>query len=391
MVIIVKKIVLILLLVIVINLLFIEDTSDNRKEENSEEMKGIFFSYIEENNYFKNKTNKEIKKHIKEIINLTKKNNFNTIIIQVRSFSDALYNSTIFPKSINTSINILQEFIKESKKNNIKVYAWINPYRISNNKNEELPTNSPAYKWLGTDNVKILENGIYYNPAKDEVRDLIKRGVEEIVKNYSIAGLIFDDYFYPSNDIDILNYTEYIKTNNISLEEYHLDNVNRLIKSIHDSIKRINKNIKFGISPDGNIDNNYHKNFADVKKWCNSKKYIDFIMPQIYYGFENSTKPYIATINEWSNIIKDNSISLYFALAFYKIGNIDTYAKEGMYEWIKNDDIIMRQILIARNNAKYKGFALFRYDNLFNKNLKTKNTETELVNLQKVINKPFKS
>ena len=120
MVIIVKKIVLILLLVIVINLLFIEDTSDNRKEENSEEMKGIFFSYIEENNYFKNKTNKEIKKHIKEIINLTKKNNFNTIIIQVRSFSDALYNSTIFPKSINTSINILQEFIKESKKKQYK-------------------------------------------------------------------------------------------------------------------------------------------------------------------------------------------------------------------------------------------------------------------------------
>ena len=383
MVIIVKKIVLILLLVIVINLLFIEDTSDNRKEENSEEMKGIFFSYIEENNYFKNKTNKEIKKHIKEIINLTKKNNFNTIIIQVRSFSDALYNSTIFPKSINTSINILQEFIKESKKNNIKVYAWINPYRISNNKNEELPTNSPAYKWLGTDNVKILENGIYYNPAKDEVRDLIKRGVEEIVKNYSIAGLIFDDYFYPSNDIDILNYTEYIKTNNISLEEYHLNIINNMVKRVHSKCK--SKNISFGISPDGNIDNNYNKNYADVRLWMSSNKYIDFIMPQVYYGFYNSTKAYVNVIKEWESLLKNDDIDFLVALAFYKVGLEDKYAKEGRDEWINNNDIIMREVLLSRNLKNYKGFSLFRYDNIFNEDNYTSTSKDELENLKKII------
>ncbi|MBQ3435893.1 MAG: family 10 glycosylhydrolase [Bacilli bacterium] len=353
-----------------------------RKEVKSFEMKGLFFSYIEEEHYFKDKNTKEIKKGIEEIVKRAKENNFNTIILQVRSFSDALYNSKIFPKSINTKIDILDEFIKVASKYQIEIYAWINPYRISNEKN--IPLEGPAKKWFNTDKVKVLENGIYYNPAKKEVRELIIKGVEEVIK-YKVKGIIFDDYFYPSRDIDIDDYNIYSKNHHLSLQEYHLDNVNKLIKEVHDKIKSQKKNILFGISPDGNIDNNYNKIFADVRKWCSSNEYIDFIMPQIYYGFNNSNKPYINTINEWSNLIKNNRISLYFALAFYKTGNVDMYAKEGMYEWIENDDVIMRQVIIARNNDKYKGFALFRYDNIFDNSKKTLTSEKEFTNLQKVM------
>ena len=345
-------------------------------------MKGLFFSYIEEEHYFKDKSSKEIKKEIRRIVKRAKENNFNTIIIQVRSFSDALYNSKIFPKSINTKIDILDEFIKVASKYQIEIYAWINPYRISNEKNTLL--DGPAKKWFNTDKVKVLESGIYYNPAKKEVRELIIKGVEEIIK-YKVKGIIFDDYFYPSTDIDIDDFNEYSKNHTLSLQEYHLDNVNKLIKEVHKKIKSKKRNILFGISPDGNIDNNYNKISADVKRWCSSNEYIDFIMPQIYYGFNNSSKPYINTINEWSNLIKDNRISLYFALAFYKTGNVDMYAKEGMYEWIENDDVIMRQVIIARNNDKYKGFALFRYDNIFDNSKKTITSEKEFANLQKVM------
>lgn len=353
-----------------------------RKEVKSFEMKGLFFSYIEEEHYFKDQNTKEIKKGIEEIVKRAKENNFNTIILQVRSFSDALYNSKIFPKSIKTKMDILDEFIKIASKHQIEIYAWINPYRISNEKNT--PLEGLAKKWFNTDKVKVLESGIYYNPAKKEVRELIIKGVEEVIK-YKVKGIIFDDYFYPSRDIDIDDYNIYSKNHSLSLQEYHLDNVNKLIKEVHDKIKSQKKNILFGISPDGNIDNNYNKIAADVRKWCSSNEYIDFIMPQIYYGFNNSSKPYINTINEWSNLIKDNRISLYFALAFYKTGNVDMYAKEGMYEWIENDDVIMRQVIIARNNDKYKGFALFRYDNIFDDSKKTLTSEKEFTNLQKVM------
>ena len=353
-----------------------------RKENEPLEMKGLFFSYIEEEHYFKDRSTKEIKKEIEKIVKIAKDNNFNTIIIQVRSFSDALYNSKIFPKSINTKIDILKEFISTASKYHIDIYAWVNPYRISNKKDSIVL--NPAKKWINTDKVKVLENGIYYNPAKKEVRDLIIKGVEEII-NYRVKGIIFDDYFYPSDDIDIDDYNAYSKKNNTSLKQYHLDNVNRLIKGVHEKIKGSKRDILFGISPDGNIDNNYNKIYADVRKWCSSKEYIDFIMPQIYYGFNNSSKPYINTINEWSELIKDEKIALYFALAFYKTGNVDMYAKEGMYEWIENDDIIMRQVIVARNNNKYKGFALFRYDNIFDNSKKTIISEKEFTNLQKVM------
>ena len=147
-----------------------------------------------------------------------------------------------------------------------------------------------------------------------------------------------------------------------------------------------NKNIKFGISPDGNIDNNYNKNYADVKSWLKSNEYIDFIMPQIYYGFYNSTRDYIKVTKEWENLIENKEIELYIALAFYKVGMEDKYAKSGFNEWIDNDNIIMREILLSRNLKNYKGFSLFRYENIFNEEIYTKTSIKEIENLKKILN-----
>ena len=220
------------------------EEKETREEKEPLEMKGLFFSYIEEEHYFKDKSTKEIKKEIEKIVREAKDNKFNTIIIQVRSFSDALYNSKIFPKSIDTKIDILKEFISIASKYHIDIYAWVNPYRISNKKDSIVL--NPAKKWINTDKVKVLENGIYYNPAKKEVRDLIIKGVEEII-NYQVKGIIFDDYFYPSDDIDIDDYNAYSKKNTTSLKQYHLDNVNLLIKEVHEKIKKAKRNILFGI------------------------------------------------------------------------------------------------------------------------------------------------
>ena len=167
--------------------------------------------------------------------------------------------------------------------------------------------------------------------------------------NYDVDGILFDDYFYPHNNVDKKDYEEYIKNNEfIEEKDYRLNIVNKMIKRVYKTCK--NKNIKFGISPDGNIDNNYNKNYADVKSWLKSNEYIDFIMPQIYYGFYNSTRDYIKVTKEWENLIENKDIELYIALAFYKVGMEDKYAKSGFNEWIDNDNIIMREILLSRKN-----------------------------------------
>ena len=100
-------------------------------------------------------------------------------------------------------------------------------------------------------------------------------------------------------------------------------------------------------------------------KLLSSEGYVDYIMPQIYFGFLNEVKPFIETLNEWDNLIKVDSIKLIPALAFYKTGRVDKYAKSGENEWINNSDIIKRQIEEIRKIKKYDGFSLFRYDYLF--------------------------
>ena len=142
----------------------------------------------------------------------------------------------------------------------------------------------------------------------------------------------------------------------------------------------------FGVSPDGNIENNYKKVFADVKKWCSSNLYIDFIMPQVYYGFFNETKPFKEVIDEWESIITDENVKFYVALAFYKVGEVDNYAKSGKEEWINNSDIIMREIITSRNLNKYQGFSLFRYDYIFNEAMYNEVTVMEIENMKKVLN-----
>lgn len=381
-----------ILVIIILSIALISNIKlDRTSIQKEEETRAIFVSYIELNKYIKGNDYEISKRNIRKIIKNIKKLKCNTIILQVRSASDAIYKSNIYPMSLNIVnteyddyYDVLDYFIKESHKSNVKVIAWINPYRIRTTCDKTTITEkNPAYKYLDTD-IVYINNGIYYNPSKQETEDLIVKGVEEVL-NYDVDGILFDDYFYPDNNIDKKDYEEYIKNNEfIEEKDYRLNIVNKMIKRVYKTCK--NKNIKFGISPDGNIDNNYNKNYADVKSWLKSNEYIDFIMPQIYYGFYNSTRDYIKVTKEWENLIENKDIELYIALAFYKVGMEDKYAKSGFNEWIDNDNIIMREILLSRNLKNYKGFSLFRYENIFNEEIYTKTSIKEIENLKKILN-----
>ncbi len=381
MVIIMKKVLWILLIIGILSI--------NMNKEEKEEKRAIFISYIELQEKIKGKEENIAKRNIKEMIDNIKSIHFNTIILQVRPNTDSIYPSKIYPYSLSVvekeedkSFDILKEFIELSHKQHIEVIAWINPFRIRRTEQiEDITPLSPAYKYLNTD-IIYKKDGIYWNPSKKETKKVLLAGIKELL-TYPIDGLLMDDYFYPDNEIDRKDY-ELFNTN-LTIEEYHLEVINKIIEEIHTICKK-NK-IPFGISPDGNIENNYQKEFADVKKWMSTDKYIDFIMPQIYYGFYNSTKAYVNTVKEWEQLLTNDKVDLYIALAFYKVGKEDYYAKEGRHEWLENNNIIMREVILSRNRKNYKGFALFRYDNIFDNTQYTNNSKLELENLQKVIKK----
>ena len=213
-----KKILIIILVLFIGMYMFyyMNKKEDNNIINNFEEDRYVFISYIDYS-YLKGKDENILKEEINKMVLNIKENNFNGIILQVRAFSDAIYYSKIFSPSLyivnnendKLKLDMLDYFIKLSHENNIKLIAWINPYRIrSNNDISSISGNNIVNKYLNTSSVEI-KNGIYFNPAKDEVLDLIIKGVLEIVKNYDVDGILYDDYFYPSKTCDLKDYELY--------------------------------------------------------------------------------------------------------------------------------------------------------------------------------------
>ena len=190
-------------------------------------------------------------------------------------------------------------------------------------------------------------------------------GVREIVANYDVDAIHFDDYFYAATDSSIDSALYAANGGGLSLAAWRRQNVNTMVKEVYAAVKAEKSTVRFGISPQGNTKANYDTLYADVATWLSHTGYVDYICPQIYYGFQNATCPYSEVLKEFDSMIQVDGIDLYVGLAAYKIGNEDTYAgAAGRTEWQQNSDLLSRMVTQARNADKYKGFSLYSYSSV---------------------------
>lgn len=341
--------------------------------ESDEEMRGVWVSYMElsmENE--SSKTQKVFEDKFTEIAQKCRESGFNTLIVQVRPFCDALYKSSYFPWSHiltgtqgeNPQYDALQIMCDICKENNLKIHAWINPYRVSSNETpKKLSDNNPYIK-----NSEIgikTDNGIFLDPSNETAQQLISDGIKEIAENYDVDGIQFDDYFYPTEDesFDKKQYEAYIekygKENSMSLDNWRMQNVNTLICKVYRTIKSVDSSVEFGISPQGNIGNNDGL-YADVKSWCTCKGFADYICPQIYFSLENPALTFEDCLNSWTSLDFDENVKLYVGLGGYKAGNGE-YDEE---TWLLSDSILTDEYDILRNNKSVRGFMLYSYNSL---------------------------
>lgn len=384
--------------------------------EREEELRGIWFSTVANIDAPIMESIESYKAHLDDAIQTIKEYHFNTIVFQVRPSSDAFYESNLNPWSRFITgkegkypgFNVLEYVIQQAKKEGIRVHAWINPYRVSTQKlseiegqpSKEMYLNSLDDKNFAKQNMDCViytkEGKLILDPASQKVRDFVSDSVLEIAEKYDVKAVHIDDYFYPYDDI--LDYEEYkkfeaSKENFTELADWRRNNVDVLIKQIHDKLATLDKKVEFGISPFGVHRNNskfytgdkkggwefgsnnhpscfqgYEQLFADVFLWM-EKGWIDYVVPQVYFDFNN-----IKDILENGKVIERREIVKYADLVDWWVWaaqktNTKLYIGQGLYRYSdsgnwSNPEEIINQLKYNMKFDFISGSVFFTYKNL---------------------------
>ncbi|MBE6124368.1 MAG: hypothetical protein E7184_02350 [Erysipelotrichaceae bacterium] len=383
-----------------------------RKEK---EFRGVWVTPI--CNDFTPSTNKEeMKSELNRIIKKMKEYHLNAIVFHIRNFNNAYYKTDKAPmdKSFGDfkTWDYLKWFIKECHKNNIEFHAWLNPYRIKNygypadvkeedvaKEYQDYPLNPASNK----DNILITyrneeSRGAILNPCKEEVRKHIIDVCMEVIRNYDIDAIHFDDYFYAqmSPNIDVLaeadqnDYEEYIKLNKNCIHKkdnvedkknWRRENVNKFIYDLHCEMKKFNdinkdgRYVQLGISPtgiykngDGSVENgsntlgqeHYESYlFCDSMKWIDNE-WIDYIVPQSYWGFSHPTAGFADVSTWWNKAMEGKKTKLYLGMGVYMSNNPKAYSwsEENNYE-------ASNQLLFTSNLENVSGTCIFVFNNFY--------------------------
>ena len=356
----------------------------------SGEMRGVWVSYLDWNGWAKDEAG--YKKAMDQTLDLCVQKGLNAVFLQVRPDGDAMYPSQYFPWSKfasgkqgkNPGYDPLAYAVQAAHQRGLQLHAWINPYRITGylNRYSDLCASNPAIAWAkdgdsSNDRWVLCQNGeYYYNPAIPQVRQLIIDGVKEIVTNYEVDGIHFDDYFYPNLDDSKaetwFDYPEYQASGtSLSVAAWRRNNVNELVRGVYGAVKSIRPQALFGISPEGYLQNlrKDTRQFTDVDAWMTQSGYVDYLMPQIYWGFEAKQNGQAAgyafanCLNEWVTLKKKGNVKLYVGLALYKTG---TDAEDGneVPEWQRYHDIMKREVQAGRATGQVSGYCFYDLSSL---------------------------
>ncbi len=362
----------------------------------SEELRGIWVSCYDHISAH-GKTEDEYRFQVDCMFETIRNHGLNTAFVHLRAFSDAFYESDIFPYSSyiagsqgeHLSFDPFELMLESAEKYNISVHGWINPFRISTKTDiSALNKKNPARTILDSGNkngeICILDNGIYYNPACETNHKLILDGVREIIRKYNIDGIHIDDYFYPSTDekIDKNQYDNYLlQGGNLSLPEWRKTKVNAFVAALYSAVKSENEELTVSISPSANEKTNKNELYADCELWLSEKGYADLIIPQIYFNFNHETLPFSETLDKWGNLERNPSVNLVCGIAAYKCDKNYSYLNDSeKNDWQSKKNNLAMQVSKIRENKNYRGFVMFSYGDLTKENCLE-----EINNLKKII------
>lgn len=354
---------------------------------NHEYMKAVWLSQFDMKAIYQNdgkqRNKTDFVRLVTRVLNNLKNDGYNTVIVQVRPYADSFYPSDLYPVSNFVSGEYGDEDIYDpfeiiidlAHSKGISVHAWLNPMRAMTVKEiASVPDKYAIKQWyedssLENKYVVDVDGRLYLNPAYETVRQLIADGAKEVCENYNVDGVHIDDYFYPTTDpsFDRAAYSEYVNNGGkATLAKYRNEMLDLMVSSIYASVKSVDKEILFGVSPAGNINHTYKDLYADVYKWCSNKGYLDYICPQIYFGLEHSTYDFVSVYNTWCSAVKNEDIRITVGMTLGKAKQgYDNYAGDGKYEWSEHKDIMKRCLEYLNEREECSGISIFCYQYMY--------------------------
>ncbi|MBM6828832.1 family 10 glycosylhydrolase [Anaerotignum lactatifermentans] len=268
----------------------------------------------------------------------------NTVVVQIRPKGDAFYESELNPWSEiltgtqgkDPGYDPMAFMIEETHKRGMEFHAWMNPYRITTSGTDLAALSADNMARQHPDWILTYNGAMYYNPAKEEVKQYIIDTVAEVVENYDVDAIHFDDYFYPSNYP--LSEGETRDGQEANARREH---VNDLIEGVYKKIKSIDSSVEFGISPMGIWKNQksdstgsatsgsegYYTVYGDAKTWVKNG-WVDYIVPQIYWETGNSAADYETLVKWWNDLVAGTGVDLYIGQGIYKDSVASEITKE---------------------------------------------------------------
>ncbi len=307
------------------------------------------------------------------LLDVAKEADLTDVYLQVRVEGDAFYRSAFEPWSRNLTgdqggdpgYDPLAFWISESKKRGLKLHAWINPYRAAVRGGSTLSSNHMARVY--SQYAYEVGTSLWMDPGAEEVQGHLLKVVGDLLDRYDIAGIHLDDYFYPYPTAgggfpDDLVYADYLaRGGQAGRSDWRRDNVNNLVRGIHEIVKRARGGPVFSVSPFGiytkgqpatvqaGLDQ-LNEIFADPVFWM-KQGWVDYLVPQLYWR-EQSRQSFSELLRWWrGSQANPRRIPVYPGIAADRLG--------GSYDWPASE--ILQQVKLALGDGdEAGGYVLFR-------------------------------
>lgn len=133
-----------------------------------------------------------------------------------------------------------------------------------------------------------------------------------------------------------------------------------LVRAVHDTVKAADPTLRFGISPQGNPDNDENQQYSDVTGWLASgggDAVVDYLCPQVYWGqgfalHNGSTRfAFENIVPAWLAYPRAADVALYFGLGAYRVGVGDGGSNENSLSGWSTGRALADQVAFLREQG----------------------------------------